>query len=262
MKPDYTTITELPGGDILPIQLQRLYQRYNFATTYCKDKDVLEVACGSGSGLALLSQYARTVTGGDIEDSNIKTASQTYQDTPQISLLKLDAHNLAFADNSLDVVLLYEAIYYLQDPSRFLSECRRVLRHNGVVIICTANKDWPDFNPSPFSHKYFSVPELRDLLLSHGFAVNFFASFPHHCDTPSEKIKSCIKRLAVKMHLMPKTMAGKAKLKRLFFGKLTPYPRKLQDGLTPYLEPVAIPADQIDKVHTAIFAVATLSQKN
>lgn len=262
MNPDYTTITERPGGKILPIQLQRLYQRYKFATQYCQNKDVLEVACGSGSGLALLSRFARSVKGGDIEDGNLKVAQETYHDTPDIALFKLDAHHLTFDDNSFDVILLYEALYYLKEPACFLKESHRVLRDQGTVIICTANKDWPDFNPSPFSHKYFSVPELKDLFEAHGFSVHFFAAFPDHKKSATDQIKSFIKRLAIKLHLMPKTMAGKAKLKRLFFGKLTTYPRKLHNGLTDYIEPVAIPANQPDNIHTAIFAVATRQSIN
>jgi ubiquinone/menaquinone biosynthesis C-methylase UbiE len=72
----------------------------------------------------------------------------------------IDAHNLPFDDKSFDVVILYEAIYYLEHPERFIEEARRVLRENGTLLICTANKDWSGFNPSPYTYKYFSAPEL------------------------------------------------------------------------------------------------------
>lgn len=35
--------------------------------------------------------------------------------------------------------------------------------------MCTVNKDWDDFNPSPYSYKYFSAPELYKLLHNNEF---------------------------------------------------------------------------------------------
>lgn len=255
-KPDYTTVTELPGGKILPLQLKRLYQRYKFAAVYCQDRDVLEVGCGSGTGLGILARTARSVIAGDIEEGNLKYARETYQNQTNVKIMRLDAHCLNFPPLSFDVILLFEAIYYLQSPELFLNEARKILKPKGKVIICTANKDWPDFNPSPFSTRYFSVPEMSDLFASHGFRVNFFAAFPDHHDTLPAKVKSLIKRTAVKFHLMPKTMRGKAALKKFFFGKLVDYPGQLTENITEYIAPQPIPENQRDCLHTAIFAVA------
>ena len=52
----------------------------------------------------------------------------------------MDAQHLRFPDNSFDVVLLFEALYYLEDPVKFVSEAERVLRQRGVLNICTVNK--------------------------------------------------------------------------------------------------------------------------
>jgi hypothetical protein len=38
-------------------------------------------------------------------------------------------------------------------------------------------------------------------------------------------------------------MKGKETLKRIFFGKLTPLPHEIQDGMTEYTPPVRIPHD-------------------
>jgi len=45
---DYSLITEFPGLQATQEQLERLYQRYHFAKQFAPEKDVLEVACGSG----------------------------------------------------------------------------------------------------------------------------------------------------------------------------------------------------------------------
>jgi ubiquinone/menaquinone biosynthesis C-methylase UbiE len=81
--------------------------------------------------------------------------------------------NLPYSDKSLDVIIIFEAIYYLDDVSHFIQECRRVLREGGYVLVATANKDLFDFQPSPFSRAYYGVKELTALFEQAGFFVAF-----------------------------------------------------------------------------------------
>lgn len=255
MSPKFSQVTELPGSHILPIQLERSYARYAFAASFCNGKDVLEVACGGGQGLGILAEYANRVIGGDYDQVNLEYSRETYRNKPQVTILQLDAHKLPFIDQSMDVILLYEAIYYLTDPEKFIQECKRILRPGGTLILSTANKNWSDFNPSPFSHDYFSVPELKVLFQKYQFETSFFAAFPDQTSSTAAKLRSFVKKTAVRLKLMPKTMRGKVLLKRIFFGGLTNMPRELTKGSVPYTEPVSIPDDQLDCIHTTIFAV-------
>ena len=75
---EYVTVTELPGINAHKEQLERLVQRYCFASEYCKDKDVLEVACGGGIGLGYLARRARKVVGGDIDEKVLEFARRNY----------------------------------------------------------------------------------------------------------------------------------------------------------------------------------------
>ncbi|MBI4211355.1 MAG: class I SAM-dependent methyltransferase [Deltaproteobacteria bacterium] len=256
MKVDYSTITELPESKVLPIQVDRSYSRYKFATAFCEGKEVLEVACGGGQGLGLLAATAKKVVGGDYEQNNLAHARTTYQKRPEIEVTHLDAHHLGFPDQSFDVILLYEAIYYLKDVEAFFRGAHRVLRPGGTLIICTTNKDWPDFNPSPMSHRYFSIPELDDLCHRHWFQSEMYGAFPDDTSSGQAKLRSLIKRCAVKCHLMPKTMKGKVLLKRLFFGGLVTMPREFKEGDGKYTSPVNLSSKLVDSVHTAIYVVA------
>ena len=171
---DYTTVTELPGQRATREELERLYHRYKFASKFCEDKDVLEVACGAGQGLGYLEKFANKVVGGDIDENNLRFAISHYEGRQNIEVKTLDAHQLPFEDKSFDVVILYEAIYYLPKPEEFLAESHRVLREGGVLLIATVNKDLYDFNPSPHTYKYYGVAELNELFARHGFETEFF----------------------------------------------------------------------------------------
>lgn len=254
---DYTTVTETPSTRASKEQLARLYTRYRFAAEYCKNKDVLEVACGAGIGLGYIARFANKAVGGDIDEGNLEFAQYICKKQKNVEVMRLDAHNLPFEDNSFDVVILYEAIYYLSHPDRFIDEARRVLKKRGELLICTANKDWPDFNPSPYSIKYFSANEIYALLKEKAFDVNLFANCPIVSDDLKSKLISIIKKAAVKIHLIPKTMKGKEVLKRIFFGKLVPLPPEVTDdmGIT-YFPPVPIPHDILNTKYKVLFAVA------
>ena len=251
---DYTTVTELPGNKVSNEQLARTYHRYHTAFKFCEDKDVLEVGCGAGQGLGYLAGRARRVIGGDYTEYLLNLAQEHYRRS--VELLRLDAHTLPFKHGCFDVVILFEAIYYLVEPEKFVDECRRVLRKDGVLLLCTVNKDWSDFNPSPYSTKYFSVPGLSSLL-NHEFPdVEFCGAFPVSTGTVKDRLMSLIKRMAIHLGLIPKTMEGKEIFKRIFLGKLSAFPPEIEDGMAEYSPPVPIPCDSPNFQYKVLYAVA------
>ena len=254
---EYHLVTEAPGLKASSEQVERIYQRYRFARQYGVDKDVLEVACGTGMGLGYLAQSAHRVVAGDIDDKNIALArrySATAKDKVQIDAL--DAHHLSYPDESFDLVLLYEAIYYLREPELFVGEARRVLRTGGTLIICTVNRDWEDFHPSPYTWKYFSVPQLTGLLGQHFHQVLVYGGFQIGEGGLKSSAISMIKHFALRYHLIPGSLKARAYLKRLFMGKLSGLPDMVHDGMAPYHEPERIPSDQANKGFKILYFVA------
>src|ERR1035441_1509158 len=129
--PKFSEITESPFTRATSDQLQILYTRYDLATKHSVGKDVIEVACGAGVGLGMIAGVGRHVTGGDIDDQNCATALESYAGRPNIEVRHVDALQLPFGACSFDVVVLYEALYYLPSADEFLREARRVLRSAG-----------------------------------------------------------------------------------------------------------------------------------
>lgn len=252
---DYSSVTEIQGSEVTLEQLSRIYRRYNTAIQYAQNRRVLEVSCGTGIGLGYLARKARSVVGGDYTENLLKVAKSYYY--TRIPLIRLDAHHLPFRNHSFDLVVLLEAIYYLGDPGQFLLEVRRVLDKNGILLISTVNKDWSEFAPSPFSTRYFSVPELRDLLRQKGFdKLEYYGAFPTKTISFSQKLVSLIRKLAVSLNLMPKTLKGRARLKRIFYGRLTPLPSEITDGMAKYIPPITIAHDSSNFEYKVIYAIA------
>src|SRR5829696_7849474 len=97
-------------------------QRYEWAAKYCRDRRVLDVACGIGYGSAILAQRgAKQVTGIDISTEAIAFGTKEYQ-ASNLLLTTGDACNLAFEDSSFDVVVSFETIEHLREPEQLLAE--------------------------------------------------------------------------------------------------------------------------------------------
>jgi len=235
LQPDFSTVTETPFTRATRDQLQIMYTRYHLAAQYGVGKDALEVACGAGTGVGLLARSARHIVGGDIDERNYRIAAQTYKSRSNVEIKQIDAQELPFSDGSFDLVILYEAIYYIPSPESFFREARRVLRSGGTLLLSTVNCRWDEFNPSPFSLKYFDAAELSEALTRNGFVVEMRGGFLQESRGRLGALINLIRRAAVRLRLVPRTMKGKEWLKRIFYGALKPIPAELTPG-------VAVPA--------------------
>lgn len=251
---DFHAWTEAGGTEVSREQVERLCHRYVWAARRCRGKDVIEAACGTGAGLGLLAQVSRSLRAGDFDRKNLSVIRDHYGE--RVSAQWFDAQAMPFDDASADVVILFEAIYYLPDAPRFVDECRRVLRPGGEVLIATANKDLYDFNPGPHSHTYYGAGDFADLF-GPDFRVACFGHLSFADVSFRQRALRGVKRLAVKLDLMPKTQAGKKLFKKFVFGKLMPMPAEVRGDMIAYHEPDRLPPGEPDRQHKVIYCAAT-----
>lgn len=244
-------ITDVAGEPAGSTQVERLIARYHWTAGYCKDRDVLEVACGTGQGLGLLDKSARKLFACDLSAENLERVRSTYG--KNIPLVQTDAQLLPFGDESLDVVVLLETLYFLPSAHAFLAEAKRVLRPGGHCLISAINKDCPDFNPNhPLYFAHYGAAELAGKMERHGLVPECFGIIP--MDTPSlrSRLLRPIKRLAIKLNLIPDSMQARLILKRIVFGKLNEMPHDIASLPVPETIPVTISARHPDLVHQVV----------
>lgn len=255
---DFTTITETPGRGLNAEQLARIRQRYEFGATLARDKDLLEVACGAGSGLGILQQAARSLVGCDYTEAVLRLAQAHYG--PRVPLVCADAQQLPFGAASFDLLLAFEAIYYLPQIDQFLLEAHRLLRRDGVLLLCTSNPDWPPFVPGQMSVYYPNLPALAALLANTGFPrTEFYGALPIAATTGRRSIVGTLRKHLLRYKLFTTDNLLTRRLKQLAYGQLTPLPAEL----TLSASPVGVPTDLTplsaaapDRVHRVLFAVA------
>jgi len=256
VKTDFVSVTEMAGDDITQEQVQRLCNRYYWAGQFCKGLDVVEVACGSGPGLGYLNSISKSFEAGDYSEKILETLHRHYQQ--RITIKQYDAQKMPYENQSKDIIIIFEALYYLPQPDRFVAECKRVVRKNGKILVATANKDLFDFNPSPYSHEYHGVVELNALFNRHGFKCEFWGDTPVGSVSLKQKILRPVKKLVVMSGLMPKTTAGKKLFKKIVFGKLIPMPKEITAETCPIIKATPLQPTKADTTHKVIFCAATL----
>lgn len=149
--------------------------RYAFALPRVAGRTVLDIACGTGYGIAILNKQARFVIGVDVD---IEAAKEARGECSENSAVLIgDGLRLPFADESFDAVTSFETLEHLHERSRFLGELHRVLGSGGLLLLSTPNANYTlpiNGKPSnPFHVFEYRPEELREELKTH-FTVEQF----------------------------------------------------------------------------------------
>jgi SAM-dependent methyltransferase len=142
--------------------------RYALASALAPGKKVLDIACGEGYGAHLLAMQAAMVTGIDIEPTAIAAATSKYR-RANLQYQQGSILNIPATDNSYDLVVSFETLEHVADHEKVISELRRVLKPNGVLIISTPERDnYRRVDPAnPFHVKEITADQFVDLLAPH-----------------------------------------------------------------------------------------------
>lgn len=103
---------------------------------------VLEIGCGNGSLLRLLSGSIRHGSGADVSGGLIAKASAESAGVPNLDFKQIDSHRLPYPDSSFEAVMSVLSFRYLDwDP--LLEEVRRVLKPGGRLLVVDMSADKP-----------------------------------------------------------------------------------------------------------------------
>lgn len=127
-----------------------------------KNPEILDVATGTGD-LAIEAAKIRPlkITGIDISDKMIEIGRKKIQERNLegiIELIKCDSENICFDDNTFDVAMVAFGVRNFSDPVKGLSEMRRVVRQDGLIVVLEFSK------PDGFIFKHLYNIYFRNIL--------------------------------------------------------------------------------------------------
>jgi len=145
---------------------------YRALLPQCAGAVVLEAGCGEGYGAGLIARTARAVLALDYDRPTTEHVARAY---PQVWTARANLVQLPLRTGSVDVVANFQVIEHLWDQGAFLSECLRVLRPGGRLLVTTPNRltFTPDSDTplNPYHTRELSAGELGSLLREAGFTV-------------------------------------------------------------------------------------------
>jgi 2-polyprenyl-3-methyl-5-hydroxy-6-metoxy-1,4-benzoquinol methylase len=148
---------------IMPAVLQEHIARYNFALSHVVGKKVLDAASGSGYGVDLLSQLAKSVDGYEIDAESIKFAQAKY---PTHRFFQSDL-NVVEGGEKYDVITSFETIEHLEKPEHFL---KWASEHCDTFIFSI-----PVNAPSEFHKQVWTITQITEMIEVY-FPKTFFCA--------------------------------------------------------------------------------------
>ncbi|WP_426320990.1 methyltransferase domain-containing protein [Pseudoduganella sp. R-43] len=146
--------------------------RYLLARELVAGKRVLDIACGEGYGSQLLAERAAQVSGVDIAAETVDHARATYG-AGNLEFLLGDCAAIPFEAGTFDVVVSFETIEHHDQHEKMISEIRRVLKPDGILVISSPDKRY--YSDERGYVNQFHVKELyRDEFV--GLLRNSFAN--------------------------------------------------------------------------------------
>ncbi len=148
------------GSELFRADLARHRAAYRFAAEHCEGRRVLDLGCGTGYGAAELTDTARLVVGVDraAPDAGARGDATRY--------LRADVALPPLADATFDLVVSFQVIEHLADPTAYLASIGRMLQPGGLALFTTPNRLTSD-GENPFHVHEYLAEELQQRLGGH-----------------------------------------------------------------------------------------------
>ncbi|SEH11885.1 Methyltransferase domain-containing protein [Natronorubrum sediminis] len=181
-----------------------------------EDRNILEIACGTGRFTVMLAEQGADVVGLDISAAMLqqgrkKTKNVELEGT--LEFLRGDAGRLPFPDDHFDTVIAMRFFHLADDPEAFLTEMRRV--SSDQIVFDTFNRfsarsiyNWA----LPMGSRLYSKSEVSVLLAKTELTLvdveddflapyGLYRSIPNGLASPIRTVDETIGKLPVADHL-------------------------------------------------------------
>lgn len=158
------------------------------ALSQAKPATILEIGCGQGAGANIIYRLfdPERYVGIDLDPKMIRRASRKWSGLRNAAFLEGDASNLAFGDDTFDLVVDFGIIHHIPNWTDALAEVHRTLKAGGEFLFEELSTEtWKTGIGRPLKsileHPYddmFSKPEFVKKLTELGFETETRESSP------------------------------------------------------------------------------------
>ena len=146
--------------------------RYHWAAQFARHRRVLDAGCGVAYGSVILAEAgAADVIGVDVASGVIEAVAEDMP--PIVNLEPGDLRALRFGAAVFDLVVCFEVIEHVEDPTAVLDELSRVLAPDGLLVVSSPDRD-ASVGQNPHHLHELTRDELADLLAARFDNVEMF----------------------------------------------------------------------------------------
>jgi SAM-dependent methyltransferase len=144
------------GASLFAVDMARHQAAYELALHHGRDTRVLDLGCGSGYGSAQLARGGAQVVAVDrvVPDAAHRGAA---------SFVLADLNAMPLRARSFDLVVSFQVVEHLEDPTAYLAAIARLVRPEGLAILTTPNLLTSD-GVNPYHVHEYTSEELAALL--------------------------------------------------------------------------------------------------
>jgi ubiquinone/menaquinone biosynthesis C-methylase UbiE len=155
---------------------------------------ILDVATGRGTAIKTMQHSLKDydeIIGIDNSAKAVQVASQEFADEENVEIKQMDALNLDFADNTFDMVTIFNSLHHFYKLQETLTEMKRVLKPGGYFVISEMCCDEDQ-----------SDEQLTHVLLHHWWGeIDTRLGITHNKTYSSFEMENIIRSLGLKDHL-------------------------------------------------------------
>ena len=145
------------GNRLFGVDLARHRAAYQFALERARGHDVVELGSGAGYGASELAAVAGRLVAVD----RIRPDAESREAATHF--LRADLRGIPLAPAAFDLVVSFQVIEHLEDPSDYLREIGRLMKPEGSALITTPNWNTSD-RENPFHVHEYRPDELKHCL--------------------------------------------------------------------------------------------------
>ena len=104
-----------------------------------ESKKIVDIGGGTGTLAQMLMELKANVTIVDPEKNMTRLAKEKNN---EINILNEYSNNISLKSKSIDIIIMRDAFHHIMDKKETLKECKRLLKEDGVILICEFDKEY------------------------------------------------------------------------------------------------------------------------
>ena len=134
---------------------------------------VADLGSGDGAVAEILAPFAQSITCVDNNPRIVSAGCERLSHVPHLQFIEADMHDLPFAADSFDLVLIFGALQYTETPDAVIREAARILRPGGRLLVSSLREHVHKAEVRPFGHANHGIEpdNLEQIMRTFGLAV-------------------------------------------------------------------------------------------